>query len=57
MALKKIDMGDGKYLYRCESCGFESPYSPVKEHELGPSPPHRCNVSAATPEEDDDIHF
>jgi len=57
MTLKKIDMGDGEYLYRCESCGFESPYSPVKQHELGPPPAHYCNAPKAIPAEDDVIHF
>jgi len=55
VVLKKINMGDGKFLYRCELCGFESHYSPVSERELGPPPLHHCKQSENAPTFDDDI--
>jgi hypothetical protein len=57
MALKKIDMGDGEFLYRCESCGFEHPLSPVKQHKLGPQPFHDCEESKEILLDDSEIHF
>jgi DNA-directed RNA polymerase subunit RPC12/RpoP len=42
MALERINMWDNRFLYRCADCGAETPLTPVKEHELGPPPPHRC---------------
>lgn len=42
MSLLKINMYDDKFLYRCEDCGYESHYRPVREHELGPPPHHSC---------------
>jgi hypothetical protein len=42
MALKKINMYDNKFLYRCEDCGYESHHTPVSEHELGAPPRHAC---------------
>jgi len=50
MALNKIKLSEGKFLYRCEFCPFEFPPDPVKEHELGAPPPHRCTGS-------NEVHF
>jgi len=55
VVLKKINMGDEKFLYRCEFCGYESHHSPVSERELGPPPSHRCKQSEKPPTFDDDI--
>jgi hypothetical protein len=45
MALKKVDMGEGEFLYRCEFCGYEYPAAPVKEKKLVSPPPHHCQKS------------
>ncbi len=42
MSLIKVNMYDNKFLYRCEDCGYESHYRPVREHELGAPPHHSC---------------
>ncbi len=42
MGLRSVEMMPGKFLYRCDDCGFEHPKSPVKKHELGPPPAHNC---------------
>jgi hypothetical protein len=42
MALKLIDMYEGRFLYRCEDCGFEHPLTPVKREKLGAPPSHNC---------------
>ena len=42
MSLVKINMYEDKFLFRCEDCGYESHYTPVREHELGPPPRHAC---------------
>lgn len=46
MALKMVEIIDNKFLYRCDSCGFEHPYRPMKKEELGPPPPHHCKQAA-----------
>lgn len=45
MALNKIKLSDGKFIYRCDSRGVEYPLHPVKERELGPPPSHQCKES------------
>jgi hypothetical protein len=42
MALQLIEMRPERFLYRCDSCAFESPKIPVPKHELGPPPGHNC---------------
>jgi hypothetical protein len=55
--LRKIDMGDGKFLYRCDACGFESHKLPVPAHKLGAPPAHHCKQSEKAPAFDDDIYL
>ena len=42
MALPIKEMVPGKFLYQCESCGFEYPTKPVERDKLGTPPPHIC---------------
>jgi len=46
MALVKIQLYPGMFIYRCDSYPFEYPKNPVKEGEL-PMPPsgHQCEAS------------
>ena len=42
MALKEAELRAGWFVYRCESCGFQSPQMAVKKQYLGTPPPHSC---------------
>ena len=42
MALRKIELMPGKFLWRCDSCGYESHKVEVPENQLGPAPFHSC---------------
>jgi hypothetical protein len=42
MALHLVEMRPERFLYRCDSCAFVSPKSPVSKDELGPPPEHNC---------------
>jgi hypothetical protein len=41
----KVEIYQGKFLYRCPGCGKEFPRNPVREHELGVPPTHDCPKS------------
>jgi hypothetical protein len=45
MALKVVQIDDGKFLYRCDKCPYEFPDVPVKKQELGTPPVHKCQPS------------
>jgi hypothetical protein len=45
MALKEIELRPGWFVFRCESCGFQSPQMAVKKQFLGVPPTHRCPES------------
>jgi len=38
--LKKVEIVDGKFLYRCDKCGWESKNMSKQEAEFAPS--HSC---------------
>ena len=42
MALKEVELRPGWFVYRCESCGFQSPQMGVKKEFLGRPPRHEC---------------
>jgi len=42
MALQLVEMRPERFLYRCDSCAFVSPKSPVSKDELGAPPEHNC---------------
>jgi hypothetical protein len=45
MALRVVQIDDGKFLYRCDKCSYEFPDAPVKKQELGTPPAHKCQAS------------
>jgi len=45
MALKEVELRPGWFVYRCESCGFQSPQMGVKKQFLGAPPQHLCSES------------
>ena len=45
MALRVVQIDDGKFLYRCDKCPFEFPAVPVNKQELGSPPAHKCQAS------------
>ena len=42
MAFDEIEIVPGKFLYRCDGCGYEHPIKPVDKHHLGRPPDHNC---------------
>jgi hypothetical protein len=38
MAFDEIEIVPGKFLYRCDGCGYEHPTKPVDKHHLGRPP-------------------
>jgi hypothetical protein len=45
MALKEVELRPGWFIYRCESCGFQTLEMGVKKEFLGLPPAHRCSES------------
>jgi hypothetical protein len=43
--MKKIEIYPGRFIYRCEACGFEYPVQAVTLDKLGPPPAHACKQS------------
>jgi rubredoxin len=37
-----VDLVEGRFLWRCDDCGWEYPLTPVRKHELPPMPRHNC---------------
>ena len=42
MPYREVEMMPGLFLWRCDDCGSETPYSAVPRYRLGPAPHHDC---------------
>jgi Zn-finger protein len=59
MSIRMVEIVQGRFLWRCDDCGWEHPRDPVPKHKLPSAPVHHCPKSKqkSSNGKDDEVMF